>query len=203
MARNEETAARLAVPMARIYLIRHARPSTSWGGDDDDPGLDDQGWAQARAAAGALLALPELVRPTQVAASPLRRCRETAAPFAEAIAAEVSIVPAVGEIPTPAGLDPAERGPWLRLAFSGSWRDVEGDLDYEAWRLGVVEAVAARPGAAIFSHFVAINAVVTALQGLERMIVLRPDHASITTLELGDDGLRVVELGREAATQVL
>ena len=39
--------------MSRIYLIRHAKPSATWGGDDDDPGLDETGLAQARAAAEA------------------------------------------------------------------------------------------------------------------------------------------------------
>ena len=39
--------------MSRVYLIRHAKPSATWGGDDDDPGLDDLGLAQpAGSAAG-------------------------------------------------------------------------------------------------------------------------------------------------------
>jgi len=29
--------------MARLYLIRHGRPSATWGGHDDDPGLDETG----------------------------------------------------------------------------------------------------------------------------------------------------------------
>jgi len=44
--------------MSHIYLIRHGKPAAGWG-DDDDPGLDETGHAQARAAAEALLALPE------------------------------------------------------------------------------------------------------------------------------------------------
>ena len=28
--------------MARLYLIRHGRPSATWGGHDDDPGLDER-----------------------------------------------------------------------------------------------------------------------------------------------------------------
>jgi broad specificity phosphatase PhoE len=189
--------------MSRIYLIRHARPSASWGGDDDDPGLDEQGRAQAAAAARALLALPADVRPTRVVSSPLRRCQETARPFAEAIGAAVEIEPAVGEIPSPAALKPDERGPWLREAFGGRWADIKGDLDYDAWRGDVVRAVASRERAAVFSHFVAINAVLTALAGEAQVITLRPDHASISVLELQDGVLSVVERGPEAATQVL
>jgi broad specificity phosphatase PhoE len=189
--------------MSRIYLIRHARPSASWGGDDDDPGLDAAGRAQAQAAAAALLALAPDRRPSRVVSSPLRRCRETAAPFAAAIGASVEIDPRVGEIPTPKALTAEARGPWLRQAFTGRWADIEGDLDYDAWRRGVTAAVAARPGAAVFSHFVAINAVLTTLAGEARVIALRPDHASISTLEVADGALTLIEAGREAPTQVL
>src|SRR5580658_1220758 len=101
--------------MARLYMIRHGKPSSAWGQDPDpDPGLDDAGKAQARAAADALMALPADERPTRVFSSPLRRCRETAQPFADRIGAVVEIDPLVGEIPTPKALSEAERGPWLR-----------------------------------------------------------------------------------------
>jgi broad specificity phosphatase PhoE len=189
--------------MSRVYLIRHAKPSATWGGDDDDPGLDDTGRAQAEAAAKTLLALPGSERPTRVVSSPLRRCQETAQPFAAAIEAQLEIDPLVGEIPTPSTLSADARGPWLRKAFGGLWSDIEGDLDYDAWRRQVLTAVASRPGAAVFSHFVAINAALTALAGEPQVITLRPDHASISVFELSDGVLTLVERGREAPTQVL
>ncbi len=189
--------------MSRIYLIRHAKPSAGWGADDDDPGLDETGSAQAQAAAKSLLALPQAVRPIRVVSSPLRRCQETARPFAAAIGATLEIDPLVGEIPTPRGMAADARGPWLRKAFTGRWSEIEGDRDYDAWRREVTEAVASRPGAAVFSHFVAINAVLTTLAGEPQMITLRPDHASISTFALEDGRLRLIERGREASTQVL
>jgi broad specificity phosphatase PhoE len=189
--------------MSRVFLIRHAKPSATWGGDDDDPGLDALGQSQARRAAQALMALPPEHRPTRVVSSPLRRCQETARPFAEAIGAALEIDPAIGEIPTPAALSPEERGPWLRKSFAGSWAQIDGDLDYDAWRGEVVRAVASREHAAVFSHFVAINAVLTALAGEPQVITLRPDHASISVLELSDGALTVIERGPEAQTQVL
>jgi broad specificity phosphatase PhoE len=190
--------------MRRLYLIRHAEPAATWGGGEADLGLSDKGRAQAEAARDALLALPEALRPTRVVSSPLRRCRETAQPTADALGVPVHIDPAVGEIPTPAALSPDERGPWLRRAFEGRWAEIQGDLDYPEWRRGVAAALAGCEGAAVFSHYVAINAVLSLCARDERVHFARPDHASIHTLEVGPGGaLSVVEQGREAATQVL
>ncbi len=63
--------------------------------------------------------------------------------------------------------------------------------------------MARMPSTAVFSHFVAINAVVSVLSGDDRVIGFRPDHTSITTLRLVEGGLRLVERGREAQTTVL
>jgi broad specificity phosphatase PhoE len=189
--------------MTRLYLIRHGRPSSVWGGGDDDPGLDETGWVQARAVADGLLALPADERPTRVASSPLRRCRETAQPLADALGVAVEIDAGVGEIATPAALKAEARSAWLRQAMGGRWADIAGDLDYEQWRRAVLAAVAARPGWAVFSHFVAINAVLSLLSGADQVIVFRPDHTSVTTLEAGEGALRVIERGREAATGVI
>ena len=60
-----------------------------------------------------------------------------------------------------------------------------------------------RGGAAVFSHFVAINAVMSHLAGDERVLVFRPDHTSISTLETDGRVLRLVEQGREASTGIL
>jgi len=187
--------------MSRVYLIRHGKPSATWGGDDHDPGLDETGREQARAAAQALLALPE--RPQRVVSSPLRRCRETAEPFAQALGVAVEIDPRVGEIPTPAALSNDERPAWLRQAFGGRWSEIEGDLAYQTWRAQVAEAVAAHEGAAVFSHYVAINAAVSHALNDDRVMGFRPDHCSITTFDVIGGGLILIEKGREAATQVL
>lgn len=186
----------------RLYLIRHGRPAAGWG-EDDDPGLDEQGRAQADAVARWLLDLPVEARPSRVVSSPLRRCRETAAPFARALGVEVEIDPAVGEIPTPANLAPAERPAWLREAMGGAWSQINGDIDYENWRREIVSALRARAGTAVFSHFVAINGAVSALEGSDAVVSFRPDHTSVTTLESLDGELTLIERGREAATRVL
>ncbi|MDB5482207.1 MAG: histidine phosphatase family protein [Caulobacteraceae bacterium] len=185
-----------------LYLIRHGKPAAAWG-DDEDPGLDETGHGQARAIAERLTALPEAERPRAVVSSPLRRCRETAQPLADALGVALEIDPAVGEIPTPVALNLAERPAWLRSAFTGAWADIEGDIDYEAWRRRVADAVARRPNAAIFSHFVAINAVLSVVTGDDRVIGFRPDHTSVTTLAVGGGAITLVARGDEAVTGVL
>ena len=190
--------------MQRVYVIRHGEPASTWGGEDGDPGLSEKGRTQAEAARNALLALPEGLRPTRVVTSPLRRCRETAEPTAAALGLEAVVDPAVGEIPTPAGLSPAERGPWLQRAFEGRWTEIQGDLDYQDWRRAVAEAVARHRGAAVFSHYVALNAALSWAAGDDRVHFARPDHASIHAFEVNSDGrLVLVEQGRQAATEVL
>jgi broad specificity phosphatase PhoE len=142
-------------------------------------------------------------RPDHIVSSPLRRCLETARPLAEALGLTIEIDPRVGEIPTPAALTTSERPAWLGQAMAGRWSDIRGDLDYDAWRHGVALSAARRAGTAIFSHFVAINAVVTHVTRTDLVIGFRPDHASITTLAIEAEGLRLVSLGTEAATSVL
>jgi broad specificity phosphatase PhoE len=188
--------------MSRLYMIRHGKPASTWGQSSDlDPGLDELGDAQARGARDILLALEH--PPTRVLSSPLRRCRETAQPYADAIGAKLEIDAAFGEIPTPARLAPEERPGWLRQAFGGRWSEITGDLDYEVWRRQVAQALHRYPSAAVFSHYVAINAAVSCLTGSDLVLSFRPDHCSITAFELDGAELRLIERGHEAETQVL
>ena len=190
--------------MTRLYMIRHGKPASSWGDDAEaDPCLDETGLAQAAAVAERLLALPEDVRPLKVVSSPLRRCRETAEPLAQALGVTVEIDPRVGEIPTPSHMPAADRPEWLRKAFQGRWSQMVGDLDYEVWRREVAAAVAAHPRTAVFSHYVAINAAVSTVRGDDLVMGFRPDHTSVTTFEEQDGSLTLIDLGREASTQVL
>ena len=95
-------------------MIRHAKPASGWSDNlDPDPGLDVQGRAQADAVSRYLLTIPDAFRPERVVSSPLRRCLETAAPFAHALGVEVEIDPAFGEIPTPRQVARADREAWL------------------------------------------------------------------------------------------
>ena len=189
--------------MARLYLIRHGKPSATWGGHDEDPGLDDTGRAQAVAARDWLLSLPPAERPTHAVSSPLRRCRETADPTAEALGVTLEIDRAVGEIPTPKALSAEARPGWLQKAFQGTWAAIEGDLDYEQWRSEIVASLVRRGNTAVFSHYVAINGAVSKLLGDDRVMAFRPDHTSITILETDGETLTLITKGSEASTGVL
>jgi broad specificity phosphatase PhoE len=186
-------------------MIRHGKPLSGWGDlqADPDPGLDAEGWEQARGAARALLALPQAERPTRVVSSPLRRCRETAQPFAEALGVEVEIDTAVSEIPTPAAIPADQRGSWLKSAFETTWDRVKGDIDYAGWARNVCAAVARHENAAIFSHFVAINAAVSVAVGDGRVRQFEPGHASITRFSVTEGVVSLIQTGASAHTQVL
>ena len=189
--------------LQRLYLIRHGKPASTWGEGTDDPGLDETGHAQAAAARDWLMALPPGEQPARVVSSPMNRCRETAAPTARALGVEAEIDPRVGEIPTPQAVRHDERSTWLQDAFAGTWSQIKGDLDYDAWRRGIAASLVTRGGAAVFSHYVAINAVVSLLVGDDRVAAVRPDHASITVLETDGQVLTLVAKGREATTSIL
>ncbi len=186
-----------------VHVIRHGRPASTWGGDDEDPGLDATGRQQALGVAEEILALPADQRPTRVVSSPLRRCRESAQPLADALGVEVVIDPRVGEIPTPAALSHHERPAWLRQAFGGRWDQIVGDLDYVAWTRAAAAALREHAGAAVFSHFVALNAAVSVATGQAEVMAFRPDHCSRTVFGVDGDRLILIAKGREAQSQVL
>lgn len=188
--------------MARVRLVRHGRATAGWD-IDPDPGLDELGREQARRLAERLGPLGDGARDgaPYLVTSPLRRCRETAVPLAERWGVEPVVEPAVAEIPSPEGVAMGERVAWLRAAMAGTWSEL-GDR-YTAYRDGVLEAVAALPdGAVVVSHFVAINAVIGACLGDDRLLLRSLDNTSVTVVDVSPEGLALVEAGHEADTLI-
>jgi broad specificity phosphatase PhoE len=176
-----------------IYLIRHGEPAAGWG-EASDPGLSALGQKQA-AAAARILAEAGAKRPVT---SPLARCRETARPFEKMLETHARIDPLVGEVKEPASVP--DRAAWLKAAMTGSW----AEAGLQGWAESVLATVEAMPkDAAVFSHFVAINAVVGLLSGDPRVLVFKPGHCSITKLERRGGKLHVVERGQEGALVLL
>jgi broad specificity phosphatase PhoE len=190
--------------MAKLYLVRHARPAASWG-EEKDPGLDAIGWQQAEAAA---LTLAQTLDRMPIYTSPLRRCRETARPLELLWQRQAEVFEPIAELPSPP-LDLRARQQWLERAMRGTWRELidlapVGSPDYLAWRRTVLDSLARLPqDSVVFSHFIAINVAVAAAHAREDVVCFRPDHASITCVDAAAGSLRVVELGRQTDTTVL
>jgi broad specificity phosphatase PhoE len=182
--------------MTRVYLVRHGRAAAGWD-TDPDPGLDDLGRSQADAVSARLAPLG----PLAVVASPLRRCQETAAPLAHRWRVPVCTDPAVAEIPSPDSVSMADRVDWLRAAMGGPWAAL--GPRYTSFRDDVVAAVAALPAdTVVFSHFVAINAVIGAALGDDRLVIRSLDNGSVTVVDVSHSGLQLVEGGHEADTLI-
>lgn len=178
-----------------IYLIRHGEAAAGWG-DHPDPGLSELGLKQAVAVA-AILSAKGIKK---IISSPMQRCRETSGPLSRHLGFEPAIAAQVSEIGTPPGTP--DRVAWLRALMAGTW--TEAGRDYLDWRADMGAFVEALPAdTAVFSHFVAINALCGLLENDDRTTVFRPGHCSVTRLEWRGDRLRVAEYGSEAATRVL
>ena len=185
--------------MATVRLVRHGRATGGWDADPD-PGLDDVGRAQAAALAVRLGTMADGIAPLLVT-SPLRRCRETAVPLAARWGVAAVVEPLVAEIPSPEGVPFGRRVPWLQAAMAGTWSDL--GPRYLAYRDAVAAYVAAcREDSVIVSHFVAINAVIGACTGDDRVLIHRLDNTSVTVVDTTAGGLELVEVGHEADTQL-
>lgn len=178
-----------------IFLIRHGEAAASWG-NHPDPGLSELGKSQAEAVSEILGTLGA----SRVVTSPMQRCRETAAPFEARLGQRGEVVPAVSEIVTPSGID--DRVSWLRELMGGTW--MQAGQEFVDWRTDMSRTVSDLPeNVAVFTHFVAINALVGALEGDDRVTIFKPGHCSVTKLERRGGVLRVAEYGSESATRVL
>lgn len=109
------------------------------------------------------------------------------------------IVREVSEIDTPEGI--GDRVVWLRNLMAGQWPD---DETLNAWRTNMLAKVERLPdNSVVFTHFVAINALVGLIDASKDVLVFRPGYCSVTQLERTSAGLRVDSKGSEAATRVL
>ena len=179
-----------------VRLVRHGRAAAGWN-IDPDPDLDELGRDQAATIAALLLPAGSFA----VVSSPLLRCRSTARRYADLVDRPVMIAPAVAEIPSPDGIEMADRVDWLRGAMQGTWADL-GET-YTRYRNDVVDYVRNCDGdTLIFSHFIAINAVIGACLGDDRLVIRSLDNCSVTTVAIESDGLRLVEGGSEADTLI-
>jgi broad specificity phosphatase PhoE len=89
------------------------------------------------------------------------------------------------------------QGTWATVfaAHGQEYRDFHTQL--VQWASGV------RRDTVAFSHFIAINALIGAAVGDDRVMIRSLDNASVTTLQVGADGrLTLIEGGEEANTLI-
>ncbi|MBW1892038.1 MAG: histidine phosphatase family protein [Deltaproteobacteria bacterium] len=202
--------------MPTIYLIRHGRAAAGWG-ESVDPGLDGTGKKQA---AGILKTLGEM-QPMPIVSSPMARARETAEPLAktwncipvidsrftetaEPLAKTWNCIPVIDsrftEIPTPANI-PSSRKAWIKAVLSKNWDELSGEL--QAWRENLILAACSLPvDTVVFTHFIAINALVGKAVRDNNVLVFLPDNTSITSLTVNGTSLMLLGKGRDAAVTV-
>lgn len=201
--------------MARIFLVRHGRAAAGWDTAMDPP-LDDFGREQAAATAARLAVRLQDSKwsftDVDVVTSPLLRCRQTAAEYERVTGTVARVEPRIAEIPSPTGVDMADRVTWLRRAMQGTWAQLierDGD-DYAQFRDALLSwARAIRRDTIAFSHFVAINALIGAATGDDRLVTRSVDNASVTVLGVtaeADNGvgasLSLLEGGAQANTLI-
>jgi broad specificity phosphatase PhoE len=182
--------------MPTIYLVRHGRAAAGWDADHD-PGLDDEGRAQARDVVETLAPLG----PLDLIVSPMARTRETATPLARAWITEPRIEPRLSEIPSPIE-DLAARGRWLRDIMTKDWSGLDPVL--RRWREDVLTAVTAiAADTVVVTHFIVINVIVGAIIGDDRVVNFRPGYCSVTIVRRDGDRLVLAQRGSEGTTRVL
>ena len=174
----------------KIALVRHGRASAGW-----DTAVEAKDAAKK-------LELVFAGQPVQIISSPLLRCQQTAEPFADLRSKPVRVCAEVAEIPSPSGVEMSGRVDWLRVAMQGTWADLGSE--YVVFRDSVVKFVRSlETSTVIFSHFIAINAVIGALTSDDRLVIRSLDNCSITLLNRDSAGnLRVAQTGHEADTLI-
>ena len=142
--------------------------------------------------------------PLPVVTSPLFRCQQTAAALAAQWNVVPRIEPLVAEMPSPEGVPMAERVEWLRIAMAGTWDQL--GKRYTAYRDGVMTALAnvAETGndTVVTSHFIAINGVIGAIAGDDRLLIRSLDNCSVTIVKVDHGLFQLVEAGQEADTLI-
>ena len=92
------------------------------------------------------------------------------------------------------------------MVASGNGRGHRGSLDarYTKYRDELVKfAFQLVADTVVFSHFVAINAIIGAINGDDRLVSYRLDNCSVTVIDHDDaGGLKLVRIGREADTLI-
>ncbi len=192
--------------MTQLLLVRHGEPHAATGepgsSQGADPGLTEEGHAQAARFSRWLAGAPDRDRVVEVVVSPMRRAVESVAP----VAADLGLEPVVAE-----GLAEYDRGhhvyrPVRELAESDDpdWARVRAGwfptfVDVDAFRARVLGAFdeitarhAGRDSVLVLCHAGTINVYLAALLGLEHPLTFPLDHLGVSRVLVSRSGERRV-----------
>ena len=191
-----------------LYLVRHGESDFDSSdfvmgarGRQWDPPLGTRGLEQAQLLAKRLLAME---RPSAVSCSPLRRTRETVAPFAEAAGLEVSFEDDLME----AFIGEWEGKPFEEILADERmlqrvrnqepiWRHAPGAEELEPFRARVRAAVEGildrhpQGNVVVVCHGGVINAYFAPLLGVDHEMFFIPENTSINSVGVEGDRRRV------------
>jgi broad specificity phosphatase PhoE len=174
--------------LTRLWLVRHGTAAAGFGADLD-PGLSEQGVAEARRMAAHLAPRG----PLPVVSSPLLRTRQTAAEVAAGWSVPVVVATEVTEVPSPTR-DLAGRRQWLAEVLPGRWTDQAPALWH--WRHTMLDYLrAVDTDTVVVTHMVAINAVLAEATGDDRVISQPVPAASLSVVDSDGATLRVGDIG--------
>lgn len=185
-----------------LLLIRHARPFHLVDESGADPDLTDEGWVQAKRLAQSVGG--GRYGPVHtIVSSPMRRARQTAEPLREVLGHGVVIDDRLAE------LDRGWKEYGITLDAYPRRRDLVLDLnagrmgantfdpeEFRARVVGGIEGVIAGPAAqsrvAVVCHGGVINAYLSHVLGLARLVFVQPHYTSVTRVLAEPDGYREI-----------
>ena len=180
-----------------LLLIRHALPlRVELVEGPADPELAPEGWQQA----GRLAAWLASEGIDAVYSSPLRRALQTAEPLAELTGHEVRVVDGLAEWDRQASsyipieeLQAADDPVWKSLA-AGALHELGVDAPSFQGRVvsAVAGIVAAHPGETVAAvcHGGVLNAYLSNILGLDRVLFFAPDYTCINRVRVSSSGVR-------------
>jgi probable phosphoglycerate mutase len=179
-----------------LILVRHAQPLRAHNPDGPaDPGLSELGLWQARRLCD-WLGLEQI---DHIVTSPKRRAIETVAPVIQATGAEHLVVEGLDEIDRlsntyfPTELLATEGGEYWDAILRRDWEAIGWDPP-EVFHGRVVSAweslIDSRPGDRVLvaCHGGVVRRIVSHLLGVTANLRIEIDYASVTRVEIDDDG---------------
>jgi len=164
-----------------IIFIRHGEAANRWG-DHPDPGLSDKGKMQSNN----LLKHKELqhLEKYSFLSSPKLRAIETAKPLAKKFNKEVMIDDTFIEIPSD-NIEANEKQKWLEGIIKCKNNDLPNYV--KSWRKNIFDKTKSFNGnVVVFSHFMVINALVSELAKIDRLLYFYPDYTSVVKIVMKD-----------------